>query len=739
MLTAAADLIILLQRPQTYLSEAANSEVIFKNSFDETLPTNEDGIFISESPMVIVELNPKAAPTFYKIGETPVEIEQTQSRPYQNPPVKFAYEFKLANNNVSTLFVEFVYADNTAQEIISLIQINSSSLKDDSLSNDIEFLSPKKLYKLSFDQRRWSYLVETDEAFGSRVIFNLNKEYGSARLDIIEGKTEKDLDSLKNEVIEKSLFSPTKEESVEFDGKPSYLISYKEDVLGEDVYYYQQIVKNANNFFVFEKRAPELGYDKFFLDNLLRNIIFTDSDKDKIKGISTSSTTLSTVQLVDLVKPSVANILYVYCLKIANLQPQLSGLSKPSYNFCASGKGSGFVVNEEGIIATNGHVAKIYPEESLATNLLYEGNKAFTIDLIRGTYLSKGQDSTQNQIEDFYKQLNKNPQYLDIFLTEIFRMIKDKIIAVNIINEKYYINAGSEPLKLDYQKLNQGDYINAVIPSSTTYTAKLLDFNYPNRYSYEAIVDKNYKRGADVALLKIENSSNILFPALKLGNTESLREGSDVIIAGFPTLVEGEEDPRAAISYKSSTKSTITAGIVSSIKEDLTGETIIQTDASIDHGNSGGPAFNSKGEAVGIATLTEESTSGNFNFLRDVNELKELMKKNNIENRLDKVSSIWREGLASFRNKHFNQAISYFKEVETLSPNHPTASEFIALSEDAIAKGQSLEGIIGFVKSGQASNILLIAFGSISLVSFMSAGFLAILPLFARKQTEIPL
>ena len=585
-----------------------------------------------------------------------------------------------------------------------------------------EFVSPNGQYKLSYDQRQWAPIVQSDETFTSRVIFNLNKEYGLARLDIIEGESEKDLTSLTNEIVKRSLSTPSKIESVLFQGKSSYLVTYKEKIIGEDTYYYQQIVKDNKKIFIFEKRAPQLLFDQLYLDNLLQGISFVNPQSQKeVKGISKPSTDLTTVQLVDLVRPSIANIVYVYCLDIVNLQPQLSGLSRPKYNFCASEKGSGFVVSEEGIIATNGHVVKIYPEEALVTNLLYEGNKVFSTDLIRGIYLSKGQNPTQNQVEDFYKEVNLNPQYLDRFLTEIFRMIEIKIISVAMTNDRYYVNVGSEPVKVDYQKMNQGDYANAIIPSSTTYTAKLLDFNYPDKYSYDAIVNKNYQRGADVALLRIENPANNLFPALELGNIENLREGFEIVVAGYPTLVEGEEDPRAAISYKTSTKPTVTRGIISSVKEDLSGKVVLQTDASIDYGNSGGPAFNNLGQVVGIATFAVESKTGNFNFLRDVMELKELMTKNKIDNKLDKLTNSWREGLNSFRNQRFGEALKYFKEVETLSPSHPLVKEFIERCGKAISKGESLEG----------SETLLIIFGGISVVSFMLAGFLTILPLFA--------
>lgn len=593
-----------------------------------------------------------------------------------------------------------------------------------------EFVSPKGQYKLSYDQRQW-----TTSKSNSGIRFNLNKEYGSARLDIIEGESENSLESLKSEIISGSPSAPVTIEATEFNGKSSYLLTYKEQILGVDTYYYKRIVKNGNKFFIFEERVPQLGYNQPFIDNLLQNISFIDSQTEKVKGVSDSSTDLTTVQLVDLIRPSVVNIVYAYCLEIINLQPQLSGLISPKYNFCSSGKGSGFIVNEKGIIATNGHVAKIYPEEGLVTNFLYEGNKVFSTDLIRGIYLSKKQSPTQNQIEDFYREINLNPQYLDRFLTEIFRLIENKAISININNEKYYVNVGSEPVEIDYQKLNQGDYTNAIIPSSTTYIAKFLDFNYPNKYSYDAIVNKNYQRGADVALLQIDNASNTLFPALQLGNIENLREGSEIVVAGYPTLVEGEKDPRAAISYKTSTKPTITKGIVSSIKEDLSGKTVLQTDASIDHGNSGGPAFNLLGEVIGIATFTVESKTGNFNFLRESEELKALMLKNNIDNKLGELTGFWREGLNSFRNQLFGQALKYFKKVEILSPNHPTVKEFEERSENAIAKGESLEGLAGLIK-GEGSNALLTVLGSISIVSFMLAGFLGILPLFIKENRQ---
>lgn len=575
--------------------------------------------------------------------------------------------------------------------------------------NITEFTSPRHSYLLSYDNRLW-----VPQKLGNRARFNLNQEYGFARLDIVEGESDQDLDSLIQEITKES--TPVKVEATQFQGRPSYLLTYKEEVVSEDVYFYKQIVKEGSKYLILEKRAPNIGDSNGFLDNLLSSLSFTNSTSTKVKGIANDSDNLTTVQLVDLIRPSIANIVYVYCLDVVNLAPT-SKLAKPKYNFCSSSKGSGFIISEEGIVATNGHVVKVYPEEGLVANLLQPGGKQLITELFG---------------DKFYQDFSLNPQYLDRVLTEIFDLIGKKILSVSTSNEAYYINVGNEPIEVDYQKINQGDFAKAVIPSSTTYTAKLIDADYPNRYSYEAIVNKNYHRGADVAILRIDNSKS-LFPALELGSIENLREGSDMVVAGYPTLVEGEKDPRAAISYKTSTKPTITRGIISAVKQDLTGKTVLQTDASIDHGNSGGPGFNMLGQVVGIATFMSESKSGNFNFLRDVQELKDLMSKNKVENKLGSLSEDFRKGLAEYRDQYYHQAIKYFQKVESASPSHPTVNQLISLSEQAIDKGESLEGLASFTR-GRHANIVLIVFGGISIVSFMSASFLTILPFFRQDE-----
>lgn len=84
----------------------------------------------------------------------------------------------------------------------------------------------------------------------------------------------------------------------------------------------------------------------------------------------------------------------------------------------------------------------------------------------------------------------------------------------------------------------------------------------------------------------LNNADNYVFPALKLGTSKGLKEGEKIVVIGYPGLVSGEDDTFFIDPKASAGKPTVTRGIISAIKADYEGRTIIQTDASIDHGNS---------------------------------------------------------------------------------------------------------------------------------------------------------
>ncbi len=112
--------------------------------------------------------------------------------------------------------------------------------------------------------------------------------------------------------------------------------------------------------------------------------------------------------------------------------------------------------------------------------------------------------------------------------------------------------------------------------------------------SFEAtVVGKDPK--TDVALLKIDPKKTKL-KAVKFGDSNELRVGDWVMAIGNPFGFGG----------------TVTAGIVSARGRNLSGsyDDYIQTDASINRGNSGGPLFDMKGNVVGINTAIFSQSGG---------------------------------------------------------------------------------------------------------------------------------
>lgn len=101
----------------------------------------------------------------------------------------------------------------------------------------------------------------------------------------------------------------------------------------------------------------------------------------------------------------------------------------------------------------------------------------------------------------------------------------------------------------------------------------------------------------DLALLKVTSPKPL--PFVKFGDSDKLRLGEWVIAIGNPFSFGG----------------TVTAGIVSARNRDIQSgpyDNYIQTDASINRGNSGGPLFNLEGEVIGVNTAIISPTGGSI-------------------------------------------------------------------------------------------------------------------------------
>ncbi|MEW5727652.1 MAG: DegQ family serine endoprotease [Pseudomonadota bacterium] len=102
----------------------------------------------------------------------------------------------------------------------------------------------------------------------------------------------------------------------------------------------------------------------------------------------------------------------------------------------------------------------------------------------------------------------------------------------------------------------------------------------------------------DLAVLKIDPGSKKLV-AVPFGNSDEMRVGDWVVAIGNPFGLGG----------------TVTAGIISARARDINAgpyDDFLQTDASINRGNSGGPMFNMRGEVIGINTAIFSPSGGSI-------------------------------------------------------------------------------------------------------------------------------
>ena len=105
----------------------------------------------------------------------------------------------------------------------------------------------------------------------------------------------------------------------------------------------------------------------------------------------------------------------------------------------------------------------------------------------------------------------------------------------------------------------------------------------------------------DIAVLRIRGAQNRALTPLELGSSASVRVGDAVVAIGNPFGLER----------------TVTAGIVSALQREITApngfsiDQVIQTDAAINHGNSGGPLLNADGRVIGVNAQIETESGGN--------------------------------------------------------------------------------------------------------------------------------
>jgi putative serine protease PepD len=127
-----------------------------------------------------------------------------------------------------------------------------------------------------------------------------------------------------------------------------------------------------------------------------------------------------------------------------------------------------------------------------------------------------------------------------------------------------------------------------------------ISVKFSNGASYTAHV-VGTDASTDLAVIKVDGAPSSLLQPVTLGDSSKLSVGDGVVAIGAPFGLE----------------ETVTTGIVSALHRLMTSpnnfaiDDSIQTDAAINHGNSGGPLLNMQGQVIGVTAQIKSDSGGN--------------------------------------------------------------------------------------------------------------------------------
>lgn len=394
--------------------------------------------------------------------------------------------------------------------------------------------------------------------------------------------------------------------------------------------------------------------------SLLDTVLFTQVARAATQAGSSEYTS-------SLYAPAVVKIFNVYCMDI-----QTQGKLYLT-DACSASTGSGFFISSDGYIASNGHVVAESPKDIVINHAVYaliDGDQRYF------SYLAQVAGLTD---ADLAGAKDENDA-LDIAVDKLYEIPDSTFTATNNVSNLLVNLNDKQPdtKELVAKTKARSEYAG----DENIKRAELVASDY-------RLLDGITKfHASDVAIIKIEGQN---YPIVKLGNISEATQGSNLTILGFP----GNASNNGIIDATQS-KVTLTTGKVSSVKN-ATGsdKKLIETDTTIGHGNSGGPAFSDSGSVVGIATYTADGAGkgdGTFNYIRDVKDMIDLAGSSSVSLQATSKTQVeWQKGIAAFHTAHYSKAVKSFDKVKQLYPQHPTVNDFIANSQQKIANGEDVK------------------------------------------------
>lgn len=304
----------------------------------------------------------------------------------------------------------------------------------------------------------------------------------------------------------------------------------------------------------------------------------------------------------------------------------------------AGAGGTGFIISPEGYIITNAHV--VLADQDPMQMLLNAGAR----DAANQLYA---------EVAQYYNISREDKEKTVQILLQKFMAYFSQNGQITDINTNYYV-------------------LNGIAAPGDDLKVKSWPATLKKKGTVYEKVAGQYSWGKDIAIIKVSKKH---LPTVALGNSDKVSVGDSVFVIGYPGI-----SAEQLFKPESILEPTVTRGIISAKRMLRIGTEAFQTDAAINHGNSGGPVFNMKGEVIGIATFrVEPQQTGvqSVNFLLPINLAKEFMNELNVRNKHGILDKTYTHGLQAFWKRDSSTAMEKMKDVLALYPGHPYAQDYI--------------------------------------------------------------
>lgn len=190
----------------------------------------------------------------------------------------------------------------------------------------------------------------------------------------------------------------------------------------------------------------------------------------------------------------------------------------------------------------------------------------------------------------------------------------------------------------------------------------------------------------DVAIIHVTGMDDM--PSIQLGDSGQVAEQDNLTIIGYPGLGDVSNSPTNLLT------SSINRVYVSAMKTTDSGAPVIQVGGNVEHGDSGAPALDNRGNIVGIVSfgLFDPNESGETSFLQASNSARALIQQQNINTTPGAFQRAWTQAFNDYASKaagHWHKAARELQSLVDTYKGFLGVTSYLTYAQDQASNEQS--------------------------------------------------